>query len=89
VGEAAYNLYVNGRGRGNLNDAVEGKMKADKARDDLRSHGTGPKSLTSAERVVAGLAKRYGAEVFYNNDMVRLSAQKNMPTFDYIALTSV
>lgn len=76
-------------GYGNVESAVRAKMRAEDTKEVLQTHEERGLRLTADEKVVAGLAKRYGNEVFYNNDLVYMSAQKNMQTFDYIALTSV
>lgn len=88
-GKELYEVIIGGGGMGYIESAVRAKMQAEDAEDDLRWLADGPRDLTPDEKVVAGLAKRYGNEVFYNNDLVYMSAQKQMPTFDYIALTSV
>lgn len=82
---AMYDKHIN---RHDIYAAADDLGDISKLRTRLSGHGTGPR-LTADERVMDRLAKRYGTEVYYNNDMVRLSAQRDMPTFDYIALTSV
>lgn len=85
-----YQDFLNSRGSVDVNGAVEAKERAATARRRLATVDSDYlRTMTSDERVMERLVKRYGSEVYYNNDMVRLSAQKRMPTFDYIALTSV
>jgi len=73
-----------------VHEAVDAKSRAREARRRLSTVDSEYlRTMTPEERVMHRLAERYGTEVFYNNDLVRLSSQKQMPTFDYIALTSV
>lgn len=73
-----------------VHDAVDAKSRAREARRRLSTvESDYLKTMSRDEQVMHRLAERYGTEVYYNNDMVRLSSQKQMPTFDYIALTSV
>jgi len=93
IGEAVYADYISSRGSRfvSVHKAVDAQNQARAAREMLQDlvSDFDKRMLTPEERVAKRLSERYGAEVFYNNDLVRLSSQKQMPTFDYIALTSV
>lgn len=91
LSDAVYATYLRpGSYSVGVHQAVDAKSRARDARRELASVESKYLRLMSPdEKVMHRLAERYGTEVYYNNDMVRLSSQKNMPTFDYIALTSV
>lgn len=90
LSEKLYDDFINSRGCVLVSDASEAKTRSREATRKLNMLGTDRlRDMTMDERVMGRLAERYSNEVFYNNDLVYMSAQKQMPTFDYIALTSV
>jgi len=90
-GDAVYEEYLRpGSYAVSVGTAVDAKSMARKKRDEIDRLKTNfDRTMSQEERVMDRLVDRYGSEIFYNNDLVRLSSQKQMPTFDYIALTSV
>lgn len=67
---------------------IRARMRKHRA-DFEKNRAVANEFMSDDMRIMQRLTERYGNEVLYNNDMVRLSAKPQMPTFDYIALTSV
>lgn len=46
------------------------------------------RALSSDEKTVLGLYTKYGRDVQYGNDLIRLAAKPVLPQLDYVALTA-
>lgn len=64
-------------------EMIAGLQSEIKARTDEYKN-----SLTTDEEKAITLHLKYGKEIYYHNDLIRLSAQKTLPRLDYVALTS-